>query len=419
MNILVVVEDIRINKTSAGICNSNIIKVLLDNNHNLHCLYDYAEGVNFPWLQFSPNITMETLTVKSIASWKLNLFKIPKIQAISSYLTGFSFLTWHKINAWKKNIQKIVDTQNSYDCILVLGAGNSMLNFFAMPKIKTQIPYVVNYHDPYPMHLYPIPYKKKRSWVSKLQQKQSNKVMEKAFYVSFPSQRLQEWMLQYHPILKDKSIVLPHPHGNLQNLQNLPIDKEILLNREKFTILHTGSLLGPRNPIFLFEAFEKFIGNDLQKKKLAQLVIIGSVLKDNNLSKITTKTNQNESIRVIRDRISYKHSVELLQSASVLLLLEAVAKDSPFMPGKLTDYINANKPIIALTSKISETARLLGDAYPFITETDNVLEIQQIIETLWSEWLVGNLNKEHHEKLQEYVSSMQWNYKFNTLFKNV
>ena len=89
------------------------------------------------------------------------------------------------------------------------------------------------------------------------------------------------------------------------------------------------------------------------------------------------------------------------------------------MPGKLTDYINANKPIIALTSKNSETVRLLGNSYPYHTETDNVIAIQEILESLWNKWLKGDLNKFENLELKKYTSSTQWNSKFNTLFKNV
>jgi hypothetical protein len=205
---------------------------------------------------------------------------------------------------------------------------------------------------------------------------------------------------------------LPHPNGNLRHLPSVELDDKVAIDESKFTILHTGSLLGPRNPTFLLEALEQFIGSDLNKKELVQLVVIGNIVRDNNLSTMNTVSDSTATIRVIRERISYKRSKELLVSASVLLLLEAVAEDSPFMPGKLTDYIVANRPILALTPKNSETSRLLGPEYLYRTETDNVSEIRQILEQLWERWQAGSLAVENQLVLQDYVSTLHWNNEF-------
>ena len=48
--------------------------------------------------------------------------------------------------------------------------------------------------------------------------------------------------------------------------------------------------------------------------------------------------------------------------------LEAIADESPFMPGKLAEFIGLNKTIWALSPQKSETRRILGKAYPWQCE---------------------------------------------------
>jgi glycosyltransferase involved in cell wall biosynthesis len=412
MKILLVVEDLRINTTSAGICNSNIIASLLKFNHNINCVYDYAESNSFPWLKNSL-IKFTKINEPKITLLEKLVLKFPKINSIYAYTTGFNATQSQKINTWKKSIEQNL-TNNSYDFILLLGAGNSMLNYFAMSNIKTKIPYVVNYHDPYPGNQYPKPYQEKNSWVLKLKAKQSNRVINNAFKVSFPSQRLYEWMLQYHHNLKKKSIILPHPNGELQNLPSKPEDDTINLDTKKFNIIHAGSLLGHRNPVYLINAFKRFIESDIEKKEMTMLSIVGKIAKNNELLKISQLTDK---IKVISERISYKKSKLLFEQANVLLIIESKAEDSPFMPGKLTDYIAANKTIMALTPQKSEVSRILGYNYPFISDIDNEDKIVSIFNSLWELWKNDKLNDNQNIALIDYVSASNFNSQLCDIFK--
>ena len=399
MKILVLVEDLRINTTSAGICNSNIINSLLLGGHELTCLYDYSTSDTFPWLESSyakfENIksVKQNILIKAIS-------KLPKSNAMSYHLTGFGLKENNKIHAWKKTIKEKLSKEISYDFIMVLGAGSSMLNYFAISNIKTSVPYIVNYHDPYPYCQYPKPYFEYSKIVGKLQAKKSNIVMQNAFKVSFPSQRLYEWMLQFHPVLEGKSIVIPHSDSKLKSLPGSEMDDLVNLNSDKFNLLHIGSLLGPRNPKYLISAFSKFCNEDQNRKENSVLNIIGRITDD----KFTLNKFDTTGIQIINKRISYKKSLALMQQASVLVLLEAVAENSPFMPGKLANYFMAKKPILALTPKSSETTRLLGDQYPYMTETDNESEIYTKIVSLWNEWNSTKFKDYSLTNLEKYVS---------------
>ena len=413
MRILALVEDLRINTTSGGICNSNFLSGLIKGGHQIDCYYDYAHSDDFPWLE-SPLIKMNPIPVLPTNFIFKLISKVPKGNALTARCTGFAIDQIFKIKSWKKILKKSLQ-ENQYDLILFLGAGNSMLNYFSILGVETNIPILVNYHDPYPDNQYPHPYAKATNQVYKVRTKKSNEVITKATIVSLPSFRLLEWMTQFHPALEDKAIVIPHVNGLLENLPELTGDDTLKFNQNHFNILHGGSLLGPRNPAFLIKAFQRFIDEDEERKEKAFLNIIGRIDFRNKVNDIDLggyKTN----IRLIKERISYKKSKIIFSQVNVLLILEAVTDDSPFMPGKLTDYIEAGKNIMALTPKKSEVSRLLGDTYPYKTELDNEDEIYKILIKLWDTWKDEDETIAVPESLCHYVSWENQNSLLNACF---
>jgi len=86
----------------------------------------------------------------------------------------------------------------------------------------------------------------------------------------------------------------------------------------------------------------------------------------------------------------FKEVFWLQKQVSVNIILEADAEVSPFLPGKFPHCVLANKPILHLGPEKSETRRLLGDNYPYISEITDVQKISKLIETLYFKWLKNN-----------------------------
>jgi DNA gyrase inhibitor GyrI len=104
------------------------------------------------------------------------------------------------------------------------------------------------------------------------------------------------------------------------------------------------------------------------------------------------------------------------QTTCVNVILESKSEISPFLPGKFPHCVAANKPILLLAPYYSETRRLLGEEYPYVSEVDNVVEIAALLEKLYRQWkqdntklqlnrpdLEGYLSKEY---LKEIISSI-------------
>jgi hypothetical protein len=408
MNILILAESLKINNTSSGIVSSTMINAFVEEGNDVTCLYENSVEETITWL---PKVKLHPVNYIH----KENVLeKIPKLKGIPSYIYGYNLKFKTKIKSWKKQIETILKA-SPFDLIVVLGSGSSFVPHYAMCNVETNIPWVANFHDPYPMSLYPEPYRKNKNIIYCLQERNTKKIIEKATYVSFPSLYLKEWMQQFFPELKNKSVVLPHLAGELKNLPISDLDNKVNLPQGKFNLLHAGTLLGPRKVDALFKAFQIFIESDKEKKDKSILTILGKVAREHNEF---FKKEFSENLNIIIDRVSYKKSLELIRTADVSLIIEAEGVDfSPFMPGKLADLIELEKPILVLSPKKSETNRILGKEYPFTSEPDDIGKIVSVLNEIWILWKGGNLCLTDSKKLTNYISTKVFNEKLLKLIK--
>lgn len=398
MNILVLAENINYNRTSSGIRSFNFLNLLkLKNNVTCICLEKYTETADV----ILDEIEIITLSNKV----KLNpilefLNKVPKLSGVLGHITGFNMFNYRLMKTWNICVKNAL-SKKKYDLIFVLGTGHDFTAHHAVARLKTNIPVVAHIHDPYPFNQYPEPYKQEK-YQYKLLARQFSKVIKKASYVSFPSIKLKDWMMSYYPAIKDKQLILPHP-ASLINPDdfNLELPKELEL-QETFSLVHLGSLLGERNPIHLLKAYKKFCDSSDEKKLKSRLYIIGRINQGHE--ELLNNWEDFNNVSTLNTRISYVQSKKIMKLASGLIILEAVAKFSPFMPGKISDYIIANKPILALTPNDSEVTRILGDNYLYKSEVDNEENILKVLNLLWSEWKNEPNLSLNRTDLKEYIS---------------
>lgn len=409
MRLLVLAEDIRYNTTSGGICNTNFIDALLQNNFSIDLIVDFKEK-DLLWLNHK-NLSYDFVNQNTTSKLKNIFFNSRIINGIFTKINGFSIKDQLKINKWKKKVFYKLNN-NQYSLIIFLGAGNSMLNYFTLLKLNTKIKTLVNLHDPYPDNNYPFPYKGCDNLSNIIKSKKIEKVLKIATFVSFPSLYLYEWMSKFYPIINQKKIIIPHINSKIDELSYLKNETNFNFSEDLFNLVHGGSLLSHRNPIFLINAFEKFLDKDANRRKKCFLHIIGRI---GNSNLILNKKNITENIKIVKNRISYKQSKEIFSKSVALILLEAVSHESPFLPGKFIDYLDSKVNILALTPKKSEVRRLLGKNYPYICEVDDEDKILKVIEQLWNNWINTNNQYFVPSELLEYVSPKNLNEKILNL----
>ncbi len=124
-----------------------------------------------------------------------------------------------------------------------------------------------------------------------------------------------------------------------------------------FTISHIGSLLAGRNPKMFWKAIADLIQENSAFAERLSIQLVGAV-----------STTVLESIRSfglgkylkLQGYVSHLEALELQRKAQLLLLIEI---DSPetrcIIPGKLFEYMNAKRPILAFGPQGSDVAQVL------------------------------------------------------------
>lgn len=100
--------------------------------------------------------------------------------------------------------------------------------------------------------------------------------------------------------------------------------------------------------------------------------------------------------------VSHAEVIQLLQSTSVLLLVNPVTKDEEMViPGKLYEYLAAGKPIVNIAKKGSETAAIIAGckAGHTFSRTENEA-LETYLQALVAKWKTKrNLDLQHNEDL--------------------
>lgn len=409
--IIVVVESIDINDSSGSKANVALIKNLSLIGFKIkvyHYTRKFIEIDGVECIQI-PEKKYNFLYILSRSQRLIQRHLKINLANFFESIFGFSFTFFNDINSIKDCLEN--DKNIDYDLILTLSKGASFRPHYAILKTpqfhKKWITYI---HDPYPFHYYPKPFQYDEPGY-KIKVKFFKNLSIKARFSAYPSELLKTWMIDKFPNFKKGAFVIPHQHLEIKTSKNHFPD---FFDVKKFTLLHAGSLLNERSPKGLIEGFSLFLKNNATAKLNAKLILLGNVNKHQSMIKEFEKNIK--ELYCSYGNVNYE-TVNFLQNrASVNIILESKAKISPFLPGKFPHCVLANRPILLLSPKKSESNRLLGKGYLYSTEVDNVSTIANKIEILYNKWETSknefHLNREDlrfyfsKEHLLEIMSSI-------------
>jgi len=397
--ILIVAESINVEDSSGSKANVAMIQNLQKAGFQVLVLHYTRKDINLSGIKcisieehkFSINYLLSR-TQRKIQHW----FKVNLARHLEPRY-GFSFTFFNDVESIKSALS--VHKEFDPDLVLTLSKGASFRPHYALlryPELhKNWMAYI---HDPYPFHYYPEPYQ----WSEPGFQKKIEffeQLSEKCRWVAFPSELLKDWMLSKFPKFQGKEVILPHQLiENTQENIKLPG----FFDQEKFSILHAGNLMKQRPPFSLINAFQKFLQRFPEAKNYSNLYLIGNASYHKKQLEEVKKSS--ESI-IIRNYLEYGITQALQRKVSVNVILESKAEISPFLPGKFPHCIAAEKPILLLGPKNSESRRLLGENYKYWSETADELKISNLIEDLYYNWISHRKDfKMEREDLKQYLS---------------
>jgi len=200
-------------------------------------------------------------------------------------------------------------------------------------KKKYNIQWIADFRDPWTSIGY---HKNLRLTESS---KAKHKALEKGVLV-----KADKIVVTSHTTKTEFEAITPKPikvvtNGFDDELQPIALDS-------KFTMSHIGSLLTGRNPLGLWEALQQLISESEDLKQALKIQLAGVVgeevlqsIKEFGLSDYVEQLGY----------LSHDKVLETQQKSQILLLLEIDSKETQgIIPGKLFEYLNARRPILAI-----------------------------------------------------------------------
>lgn len=169
---------------------------------------------------------------------------------------------------------------------------------------------------------------------------------------------------------------------------------------EKFTLAHIGSFLSERNPKILWESLSELIDENADFKAKFELKLIGAVSREVHRSieaaGLSGYVNN-------MGYLSHSEAIQQQRKSQVLLLVEIDSSDTQcIIPGKLFEYMVAERPIIAIGPQGADFASIMQSTNTgtFVTYTEKE-KLKKIISSYFEQYLKGEL-KSYPIGLQQY-----------------
>ena len=215
----------------------------------------------------------------------------------------------------------------------------------------TGIPWIADFRDPAHHHYM------ESNLVNPLSIFVDKKTVKRADHFIFATERMRDCYLEAYPNLKDESVSVIE-NGFNENLFNELVGSPSKSNEEKFVILHSGVLHEDRDPLPLIVALGELIEKHGENSKYKNICI--------HFRGAEPSVEERQAIEGYRltdqvrflPPISFKESIREMLLADALLLLQGALFNYQ-IPGKVYEYIAANKPILGLVDRDGATAALL------------------------------------------------------------
>ena len=277
--------------------------------------------------------------------------------------------------AYEKAIE--LNSHKKYD-IIITRSPNDIAHFVGYKlKNKFGIKWIANWNDP-AAAIWPGPYKHKFSPLKQRSEEfKTQRFLLTADINTFPSEQLRDHFIQHFPILsKKRTAIIPHIA-----LSNSLFPKKAHTRSNKLRICHSGNLSIERNPENLFKALREIIDSGIQNFAFDIMGVATPFTE-----KLIKKYNLHQFVNIIGS-FPYFESLEKLQEYDILMLLEAKLDKGIFFASKIVDYVQANRPILALSPSIGFAKDFIEkNKCGVVVDNTNYIAIKETFLKLYQQW---------------------------------
>lgn len=200
------------------------------------------------------------------------------------------------------------------------------------------------------------------------------------YFITNTPLMLKNFLKDYN--IEDKSYVIPNGYDE-EDFCDLSKD---YVKKDKLIITYSGSMYGRRKPDYFLQAVNELINEQKIDKDDILIRFIGNIP-----NKKINEINETYSLDGVVKYLPYmehKKSIEKLIESDILLFIIGEGKGAEnFYSGKVFEYMNTNRPILALVPPKGVAADVIRDTKTgYISETTNVNNIKDLMLKLYTDW---------------------------------
>jgi hypothetical protein len=277
----------------------------------------------------------------------------------------FNIRLWEKApdryRDWKPSVLSAVQnfsSQSDYQPDILVTFGSPMSDHLIGLELKKMfgIPWIAHFSDPWVEN----EFKAYNRFTRGINVVLERKVVEAADRLIFTSdETVALVMSKYSEALRTKTRVLSHafePGLFGRSQQN---------GSSRIVIRYVGDLYGRRTPAPLFSALAEIAASDPGLLENVNFEFVGSIT-DFKLSDVGFDQLPPGLVK-FHSTVDYLKSLALMSAADGLLVIDAPAATSVFLPSKLIDYIGAGRPVFGITPP-GAAAKLICELGGWVTD---------------------------------------------------
>ncbi|AWX45961.1 hypothetical protein HME9304_02993 [Flagellimonas maritima] len=287
---------------------------------------------------------------KTISSGIIPEKKPSFIEKLLLWIRGNLFIPDARVFWVKPSIKYVLGVleEQQIDTVITTGPPHSVhLIGLGLKKRQAEIMWIADFRDPWTS----IGYHNKLRLSKSSQEKHKNlerTVLKSADKIIVTSATTKK---EFEEITSKPIKVITNGFDN--ELNEIELDSD-------FTISHIGSLLTGRNPMVLWKVLKSLVNENHSFQRKLKIQLAGVVGKE-----------VMESIHMYGLRpyveclgyLSHDNVLKVQQKSQVLLLLEIDSEETTgIIPGKLFEYLNAKRPILAIGPQGWEAGQIVEDS---------------------------------------------------------
>lgn len=322
------------------------------------------------------------------------IFKIPGKILSRIMIPDYAAIWWKRV---KKQAEEIIKQENIEIIYSTSAPYSDHLLALYLKKKNPQLKWVADFRDEWTKNPYLEEDKLYKFKIAK-ERKLETEVLNSANAVIANTPIMKEHFLEGRKDLEKKFFVIPNGFDK-DDFEGYARTSEI--NNVKMTLTYTGALYGRRKPDTFFDAINQLIEEGKISKNKISVRLVGNY----NLEEINGKINKYnlQNVVTIVGLLPHDECIQEQLSCDALVLIEGSGKGAEaFYTGKLFEYMNTNKPILALLPENGVAAELVRESnVGIVASVDDVKEIKSNIVKFYQQWQKDGIIYQPNRKIVE------------------